>query len=282
MILLLKNDSKNIFQSHKKMTSLYEDITSMLPSSSYSSTSNTPLPSHPYSDCMLTIIASDLIKLNLPSYEKQRAVNTAWVKQMVREQVGKPILVTGCIALIYQNSSYYITDGQHRFNMLKELYHTRARDLDTLKIYVIVHVCETDVEAERIYKQYINVNTSNERVDSKGEFRPQKECDIAIAVAEHFKRKYPNHVAVSSTIKKVYKPMFNPSNLISQLIESGVCKGHLTVDQIILQIEDANTIHGISLKKTDAKFYSKCTAKDGFFLADKGSGCRWVKTIFDK
>lgn len=254
----------------------------MLPSSSYSSTSETLLPSRPYGDCMLTVIASDLIKLNLPSYEKQRAVNTAWVKQMVREQIDKPILVTGCIALIYQNSSYYITDGQHRFHMLKELYHTRSRELDTLKIYVIVHVCETDVEAERIYKQYINVNISNERVDSKGEIRPPKECDIAMSVAEHFEKKYPKHVAVSSTIKKVYKPMFNPSNLISQLIDSGVCKGNLSINQIILQIEDANTIHGISLKKTDNKFYNKCVAKDGFFLTDKGSGCRWVKTIFNK
>jgi hypothetical protein len=224
--------------------------------------------------------AVDFIAYSFPLYPLQRPINPKRVEQILMEQASHDqFLFVGAFVVAHWRGEFYLMDGQHRAQALRDLYQIEPARIKTLDINICVYVCGGDeTVANRIYAQCNSSYTANGNINPKTGLVYTTETDQAKEVAIRIQAKFPKQVGKSSERRAVSKPYFDPNDLMSELNKRGIMKLH-SVERVVAAILKENENYGGSLLLTDKINHTKCSHLSGFFLPYKRAGCKWVSQL---
>ena len=205
----------------------------------------------------------------------QRVLNNSWVQELKELQqtyiktYNVPI-VPGSFVMVYFNTQWYLIDGQHRLQLLKELY---KEGVDFMGVNVIVETYDCGVNLEMAQSIYSMVNAryyNNGSLDETGV--PFDNTQNANKVVEAIQKLYQGQVKANAA----RAPQFDIGDLLREINASGILTSR-SMEEVIKFIVDANSAFGIDLNKKNSAQYGRCTAK--FFLPYKEPKCRWLKEL---
>lgn len=94
---------------------------------------------------------ADFITRGIPIWPGQRVINPAWIRELKQQQqyqfiakYQRPIF-PGSIVIVQYNGASYIVDGQHRYQLMKELF-AEGVNLSTSYLLLEIHDCTTNYE----------------------------------------------------------------------------------------------------------------------------------------
>ena len=126
-----------------------------------------------------------------------------------------------------QNSTFYLVDGQHRYESMKRLYTEMSHEVSVC----VEIVCVDDLDNLRENYNILNKNTP------LPDFPDSIDKNLVEKVANHFKEKYPNIWSKNSRARRphLYFNFFQES--LAALVEKLNIKDHKTLQKIV---EDYN------------------------------------------
>ena len=218
--------------------------------------------------------AREFINRKIPNYEYQRSVSAERVQQIVEEQHRAAFLFFATpLILVHVNGMHKLCDGQHRVQALVELHSEGHPDIETLQIWVQVHVCQEEFMAERVYLQANNQYMRNGAIDRMAGVIHRDTAVRSREVADGIAALYSAQIGSSF-------PNFDPNCLAEELNKSRILHSK-TVEEMVEIIRTENEAYGAILLQQNAKKYYQCLGKgkSGFFLPAKEPKCRWILTI---
>lgn len=227
-----------------------------------------------------------LLELDIQTPEIQRIVDNDVVNEIVDYQIHyvkkhKTFNFLGVINIHYvrEKRKYYLIDGQHRFQAIKQL-----TDKGHTNIDIFVEIVEVDnFNALKENYRMINKNTQ------LPEFSEEIDKSIPERVALYFKNKYPSMWSKTSRARRphIYFSFFQES--LGFLTEKMKIS---TSEELKKVVEDYNTIlshwdisHFPDHKTITSNIYTKCK-QSGLYLGlfkyvHDDFGYKWVKKIIE-
>lgn len=206
-----------------------------------------------------------------PIWPGQRIINPNWIKELKTQQYafiqkyGRPIF-PGSIIMIKYSDAYYIGDGQHRVQLIKELY-DEGVNLKICDILLEIHDCASDYElAQSVY------NMANSRYTVHAVITPTTNVNIQEAakkVATNIRDRFPLQVGKNA-------PYFDPNILLREIIASNIMNNKTPEMVINLIINENNKYLEDMRSKKDIRYYN---CESGFYLPFKAPKCRWIQNI---
>ncbi len=242
-----------------------------------------------------------LITKNYGIWRGQRSRNDAWVAQMKQDQISYItqfglVCFPGNIILIKHNNVCYVADGQHRIEVMRQLWNDGYQ--------ILIHLCvETydcganDALADKIYLFANERYKPNSGVDLINQQRTNESPSIVLPTIVSIPKtpvqvQWMNNLRlITNDIGTTFKlqqspnehcsaPSFCVGTLEKELISSGVIQ-RLDPNIIITRIKQVNSEYKQILFTANRDQYDKC--RSGFYLPyypKVGAKCRWVKEIF--
>lgn len=226
-----------------------------------------------------SINVEELFGIDIYQYPNQRPLNKDWVNKLKLKQYeyiekyGSPLIV-GAFSIVEVNTRPYMIDGQHRLQLLREMY-DEGIDLSNCIINIINYKCHEFSLANDIYFMLNNQYASNGNIDSEGRVYGSNEVSkqLIILVQDRF----------SKTIKckeksKIMAPYFDINDLMREINISRITdiKSAYEIFNLVINF---NQDFGEKLLKKDPKQYQKCLNIEGFFLPYLSTQCKWFKEV---
>lgn len=220
----------------------------------------------------------DFLCWNLHKMVDQRLVNTDWVIKLKQKQYQHRItfgsfVFPGSIVIAEYCGQWYLVDGQHRSQMLKEIAH-ESPDVKAANINVERYLCGNNLPLlQSIYAMANDRYIFNGTLNAEGKIFATN--DVAQIIVRWLQNKYP--LQVGSTLA----PKLDCNILMKFINES--CKVNSGNANIVCNlIETANLEFSQILSTTNAVQYERCLRLSGFFLPYKQAKCRWMNEILVK
>jgi len=211
-------------------------------------------------------------------WENQRDPNMNLVDSIVKSQLEyykkyKEFTFPGVLVAVNFDNNYYLIDGQHRFESLKNLYNNHAHDV---KVAIQTYKCNNKNQINELYGMLNNINPNNCMV-TDGKLDPDglKLKQIKTLLKE----KYGYKIWVD---KDTNRPYVSTIKLDSEL-RNAAFFNNKTSNQIITAIEEKNKVCLLALENISKTDYHKVIDMGGFALPyDKKNGpsAKWIRTLF--
>lgn len=221
------------------------------------------------------ILIGELLRWPLGRIDDQRSINSEWVARLKRIQYEYRnkfgvFCFPGSIILGEYNNNWYLVDGQHRMQVLKEISYERP-EINNYYITIEMYQCGDNLNLLRsIYAMANDRYITNGAINKEGTVYTNNDC--ASQVVKWLQNTYPLQTSGSSA------PKFD-CNLLSKYInESGkINNGNIT--KFCCLIETVNREYAQILYNKDRTQYDKCLKLSGFFLPYKQPKCKWIEEI---
>ncbi len=220
----------------------------------------------------------ELLALPIALWPGQRVLNTSWVQELKKQQLefiknfGAPIM-PGSFIFVKYNNTHYLVDGQHRYQLLRELF-VEEVDLNRTSVCLETYNCEGDLpKAQSIYAMVNARYYNNGTIDQSGAtFENTLATNKVVSAVE---------AACRAQVKanKTMAPYFDISDLSREINNSGIMQ-RKSAEEVVDLIKQANVEFAKLLYQLNSDQYKKCTG--GLFLVYKEPRCRWFREIASK
>lgn len=220
---------------------------------------------------------NELLGMNIKPSRNQRPLNQDTVRQLIEKQkqyialYGSPI-VLGTIIITITNGNMELLDGQHRYEMLKNLYYDSINLADTQIATLLVY----NPSPEQINALYV---MANKTYDINGNIDKESGTVFITAVQAtdliNELSKYFNNFNTQVRSGSLSAPHFDIAHLLLKINTSGILnrKAINEIIKIILQENERKLNSG----RLSQEQINKCT--DKFYLVYGKPKCAWFDDI---
>ena len=205
-------------------------------------------------------------------------INKDWVKKLkdkqyqYKKEFGN-FCFPGSIIIVEYYGKWYLADGQHRREVLKEIYQENP-DLANLNIILeMYNTNDNNLQLNSIYEMANNRYIINGTINSEGKVYDNN--NISKQVAKWLYQVFPKQAGGTND------PKFD-CNLVMKFINESNKITDDNVNTLCELILEENIAYGNILYVKDKQKYTKYQALSGFFLPHKTPKCRWMIDILQK
>lgn len=219
------------------------------------------------------IKAKDIFSFNLIPWIGQRGLNMDWVSELKKQQYcyistsKSNVIIPGSFVIISYNNTMYLVDGQHRYELIKQMMQDGI-NLDNTYITLEVYSC-----ASESGQAYAIFNMVNSRYGANGIVVD----DSVPLILEEMLKRFPKQCKYNGNTA-TYAPYCNLDTLSRAIKDSDILR-RLDVNKVLEYIDKYNVEYGKFLFNHDTTHYTKCNTKSGFYLPYKGANCSWFKDM---
>lgn len=219
------------------------------------------------------IKAKDILTYELVPWIGQRGLNMDWVSELKKQQYyyistsKSNVIIPGSIIVIQYNNIMYLVDGQHRYELIKQML-DEGINMDETYITLEVYTCASDSD-----QAYAIFNMVNSRYGANGIIVD----DSVPIVLDALLGRYPKQCKYNGNTA-TYAPYCNLDTLSRAIKDSDILR-RLDSQKVVEYIEKYNNEHGWFLYKHNEDRYKKCHDKSQFYLPYKGANCSWFKDM---
>lgn len=235
----------------------------------------------------VTISVHELFSIEIYQYPNQRPLNRDWVEKLriiqnnYIKKYGCPIIV-GAFSLIELNERCYMIDGQHRLELLKQLYSDNI-NLNNCNVNIINYKCCDDNSEDRfnlaneIYEMVNSQYSNNGNIDSNG--KVYNGTEVTNQVLNLIQKSFPKTIKCKDKNIKIVAPYFDLNDLAREINKSRITDIK-TAKEIFEDIMSFNESFGEVLKKNNFKQFQRSESIEGFYLPYFLTKCSWFSKIF--